>query len=289
MQAKEIVLKVTYGNMSGIHWINDSCHQGLPILALHGWLDNASSFVPIAQNLIQAAPEMVAVDLAGHGFSDHRELGSHYHFVDYVFDVIECANQLGWKRFVLLGHSMGAGIACLIAAAAPALINQLILIDGIGPISSHTDIVTDQLAKSVRLHQRIAPRLKQMTYPDWNTLIERRASVGNINRKAAELLVKRNAEQGDGKIIWLADRRLNLLSPIYMAEEQVMSFLSRIDAATLLIKAQQGLLSQRATSVSRIDAVSQLDIVELPGGHHLHMETPGLVAATIMRFLESAS
>ncbi|MEE9423534.1 MAG: alpha/beta hydrolase [Methylococcales bacterium] len=289
MQEKEIVLKVTYGNMSGIHWINDSCHQGLPILALHGWLDNANSFVPIAQNLIHAVPEIVAVDLAGHGHSDHREQGSHYHFVDYVFDVMECVELLGWKRFVLLGHSMGAGIACLIAAAAPALINQIILIDGIGPISSRADAVTDQLAKSMRLHQRIAPRLKQMIYPDWNTLIERRASVGKINRKTAEILVKRNAKQGDGQILWLADRRLNLLSPMYMAEEQVMSFLSRIDAATLLIKAEQGLLSQRATSVSRIDAISKLDVVELPGGHHVHMENPGLVAAPLIRFLQSAS
>ncbi len=289
MQEKEIVLKVTYGKMSGIHWINDSCHQGLPILALHGWLDNANSFVPIVQKLIHAVPEIVAVDLAGHGHSDHREQGSHYHFVDYVFDVIECVEQLGWKRFVLLGHSMGAGIASLIAAVAPSLVNQLILIDGIGSISSHADAVTDQLTKSIRLYQRIAPRLKQMTYPDWNTLIERRASVGKINRKTAELLVKRNAKQGDEKIIWLADRRLNLLSPMYMAEEQVLSFLSRIEAATLLIKAEQGLLNQRSTSARRIAAVSKLDVVELPGGHHLHMENPGLVAVPLIRFLQSTN
>ncbi len=286
---QEIELKVAYGKMSGIHWIHDSCQQGLPILALHGWLDNANSFLPIAGCLIQAAPEIVAIDLAGHGHSDHRDQGSRYHFVDYVYDVIECVDQLGWKRFVLLGHSMGAGIASLIAAAAPALVSRLILIDGIGPISSHTDAVTGQLAKSIRLHQRIAPRLKQMTYPDWNTLIERRASVGNIKRKAAELLVKRNAEQGDEEIIWLADRRLNLLSPIYMAEAQVLSILSRIDASTLLIKAEQGLLNQRSTSASRIDAIRKLKLVELPGGHHLHMENPGLVATQLIRFLQSES
>ena len=289
MQKNEIVLKASYGKMSGIHWINNSSHQGLPILALHGWLDNANSFVPIAHNLIHAASEMVAVDLAGHGRSEHRPPGSHYHFVDYVFDVLECVAQLGWKRFVLVGHSMGAGIASLIAAVAPKLISQLILMDGIGPISSHSDVVTDQLAKSIRLHQRIGQQVKLKSYPDWDSLIERRVSVGNISRNAAELLVKRNAKQGDEEIIWLADRRLNLPSPIYMAEQQVLSFLLSIEAATLLIKAKQGLLNQHSTSAQRIAAINHLNLVELAGGHHLHMENPGLVSARIISFLQSAS
>ncbi len=287
MQENEAVLQLTYGRMAGIHWVNDSCDQGLPILALHGWLDNAMSFAPIVQSLIQVAPEVMAVDLPGHGHSDHREQGNHYHFVDYVFDVLEYIEQLGWNRIVLIGHSMGAGIASLIAAVAPDLVSQLIFLDGIGPISSRAGVVTDQLEKSIRLYRRMTPCVKQMTYPDWNALIERRAKIGNINRNAAELLVKRNASQGEREIIWLADRRLNLISPIYMAEQQVLSFLSRIEAPTLLVKAKQGLLTQRTTTQERIAAVSKLEVVVLSGGHHLHMENPEPVAATIIRFLHS--
>ncbi|MEE9345165.1 MAG: alpha/beta hydrolase [Methylococcales bacterium] len=287
MQENEKVLQLTYGKMAGIHWVNDACNQGMPMLALHGWLDNAMSFSPIAHSLIQVTPDFMAVDLPGHGRSDHREQGNHYHFVDYVFDVLECVAQLGWNRFVLIGHSMGAGIASLIAAVAPELVSHLILIDGIGPLSSHAGGVTDQLEKSIRSYQRMTPRLKQMTYPNWDALIKRRAKIGNINHKAAELLVKRNAKQDDGEIIWLADRRLNCLSPIYMAEQQVLSFLSRIEATTLLVKAKQGLLNQRATTLERITAVSKLEVVELSGGHHLHMENPEQVAAQVIRFLHS--
>ncbi len=289
MQGNETVLQLTYGKMAGIHWVNDTCNQGLPMLALHGWLDNAMSFAPIAKDLMQVTPELMAIDLPGHGHSDHREQGNHYHFVDYVFDVLECVAQLGWKRCVLIGHSMGAGIASLVAAVAPELVSHLILIDGIGPLSSHAGVVTDQLEKSIRLYQRMTPRLKQMTYPNWNVLIERRAKIGNINHKAAELLVKRNARQDDGKIIWLADRRLNYLSPIYMAEQQVLSFLSRIEATALLVKAKQGLLNQRTTTLERMTAVSKMEVVELSGGHHLHMENPEQVAAPIIRFLHSGS
>ncbi|EXJ09220.1 alpha/beta fold hydrolase [Nitrincola nitratireducens] len=41
-----------------------------PVLALHGWLDNAASFRALARHLPQV--NLIAVDLAGHGFSEHR-------------------------------------------------------------------------------------------------------------------------------------------------------------------------------------------------------------------------
>ncbi len=289
MQQGNITLNVPYGEMAAIRWVNHYCDQKLPILALHGWLDNANSFVPLAPGLAQVASEIVAVDLAGHGHSDHRGPGNYYHFVDYVFDVIACANTLGWDQFILIGHSMGAGIASLIAAVAPERISKLILLDGIGPMSSKTDAVTEQLAKSIRLHQRIEPRLKQLNYPDWNTLIKRRAAVGNISLNTAELLVKRNAKQHEERIIWQADRRLNLISPIYMAESQVLSFLSQIESETLLINAEQGLLCQRSNTTQRISAVNKLKFVELAGGHHMHMESPEQVAKQLIQFITSTS
>jgi pimeloyl-ACP methyl ester carboxylesterase len=281
MQQNELKLDLCYGSISAIHWVNESADHRIPILALHGWLDNASSFVPLAAHLMPLTTEIVAVDLPGHGHSDHREPGSRYHFVDYVFDVIECADQLGWDRFVLLGHSMGAGIASLIAATVPERVSQLILIDGLGPRSARVDASTIQLKKSIRMHQRIASRLNQSNYPDWDSLIEIRAAAGNINKNAAELLVRRNAKQSDGKIVWLADNRLKLISPIYMAEQQVLCFLSSIKAPTLLIRAQQGLLNQLSNTAQRLAAIKGLQLVDIKGGHHVHMENPKLVATYI--------
>ena len=49
---------------------------GLPVLALHGWLDNAASFVPLAAQL----PELdwALADLPGHGLSDHLPADAAY-------------------------------------------------------------------------------------------------------------------------------------------------------------------------------------------------------------------
>lgn len=41
--------------------------DGIPVIALHGWLDNANSFARLAPRL--KGLRIVALDLAGHGYS----------------------------------------------------------------------------------------------------------------------------------------------------------------------------------------------------------------------------
>ena len=56
--------------------------DGLPVIALHGWLDNANSFARLAPKL--AGLRIVALDLAGHGHSGHRPAGAGYAPVSYT-------------------------------------------------------------------------------------------------------------------------------------------------------------------------------------------------------------
>ena len=50
--------------------------DGVPVIALHGWLDNANSFARLAPKL--TGLRIVALDLAGHGHSAHRPPGASY-------------------------------------------------------------------------------------------------------------------------------------------------------------------------------------------------------------------
>ena len=107
--------------------------DGPKLLCLHGWLDNAASFQPLAPHL--AAFDWVALDLPGHGGSAHRPPGCDYAFADWLHDVLDALDSLGWHQADLLGHSMGGAIASFVAAAAPSRVRRLALVEALGPVA----------------------------------------------------------------------------------------------------------------------------------------------------------
>ena len=110
----------------GLRYQSGSMHK---ILCLHGWLDNANSFTPIMPLLADC--DIVAIDLPGHGHSDHFE--GAYSIANNAHYVLQAASQLGWENFHLIGHSLGGCIAPYCAVANPPAITSLTLIDAAGP------------------------------------------------------------------------------------------------------------------------------------------------------------
>ncbi len=128
--------------------------DGQPVIALHGWLDNANSFARLAPRL--TGLRIVALDLAGHGHSGHRPAGSSYALADYVFDVLQVAEQLGWQRFALLGHSLGAIISVLLAGSLPERVTRLALIDGLIPLTGDADSAAERMGAALQAQLRLA-------------------------------------------------------------------------------------------------------------------------------------
>src|SRR5512137_909861 len=102
----EATFEVFGRTIAGLQWGNPA---GEPTFALHGWLDNANTFNRLAPRLPEL--NLIALDFAGHGRSSHYPQGAHYHGLFDIQDVLAVADQLGWQRFNLIGHSMGAGIS----------------------------------------------------------------------------------------------------------------------------------------------------------------------------------
>ncbi|MGD9009711.1 MAG: alpha/beta hydrolase [Desulfobacteraceae bacterium] len=257
--------------------------NGLPVLALHGWLDNANTFDRLAPLLPDL--QLVCLDLPGHGMSDHRPAGMRYHYTDYVDEVIAVADSLAWERFVLLGHSMGAGIGCFTASAFPDRIARLILIEGLGAVTGDLGEVPKALRRSIEA-MKFHPHKKEAAVHDLSVLVRARAAAGNIRRSSAEILVRRAVERrGDG-FTWQSDRRLIRPFPQYFSNEIMLAFLHGISAPVLLITAEEGTLRKRIYFRSRCDAIKDLRMVTLPGHHHLHLDDPAPVAAAVSRFLD---
>lgn len=277
---KEIEIKTRHFRYAARKWGKDS---GVPTLALHGWLDNAASFDFLAPLLPEL--QVVALDFPGHGYSGHRPLGMRYHYLDYIADVMQVADALKWERMYLMGHSLGAGIASVLSGSFPERVEKLILIEGIGPMTRDPENSPQYLAKSVnqmnRIEQSIPPLYKTM-----EEMIDARSKAGDMSRASVEVLVKRGSVTLEEGITWRSDPRLRIVSPSYLTEDQVSAYLKAIQADTLLITAEQGLLRDTSMLEARTGHVTGIQHRVLPGGHHLHLDAPQDVADTINAFLD---
>lgn len=258
--------------------------DGLPVLALHGWLDNASSFDRLAPCLPDL--HLVALDLAGHGLSDHRPPGVKYHYVDYIDDVLAVADALDWERFALLGHSLGAGLASVLAGSFPERVTHLMLIEGIGPMSREAERSGEYLSKSVREMQQFGNK-RLPVYPGIDAAVAARTRVGDMAPASVEILVRRNLAAVNGGVQWRSDPRLKLASPLYMSEKQVHGFLRGIRVPVLLIRGEDGLLRHLGRLEDRKACIAEIQEVLLAGGHHLHLDDPEPVARVISAYLSN--
>ena len=255
--------------------------DGLPVIALHGWLDNANSFARLAPKL--SGLRIVAVDFAGHGHSDHRPRGAGYALADYAFDVLCVAEQLGWKQFALLGHSLGAIVSVIIAGSFPERVTRLALIDGI-VLRSGPDIdAAENMSKALEAQLAHGHKRKSV-HPTLDRAIEARMKgMVAVSREAAELLAQRGLMPVPGGYSWRSDSRLTLPSPLRLTDAQAMSFVRRVTCPTMLVVAEEGMLVSHPELLDRLP----FTLERLAGGHHLHLNDEAgatLVADCFNRF-----
>jgi pimeloyl-ACP methyl ester carboxylesterase len=277
---RDFALDIPLGPIHGLR-------TGIPgaprVLALHGWLDNAASFVPLAPLL--TGIELVAPDLPGHGRSVHLPRGTDYSFAGALHHVLDIADALGWERFALLGHSMGAGIASLVAAGCPQRIERMVAIEALGALPEAADATVGRLRDAVAA-TRALPGKRLRVFPGLDPAIRARMQANALSEPVARLLVERGTVPVEGGHAWSSDPRLTLPTMVRMTDAQVDALVRGIECPTRVIYASppQPYLPEPERS-RRARLLPRGDLVVVPGGHHLHMEDPAAVAAAIGGFL----
>ncbi|WP_421292996.1 alpha/beta fold hydrolase [Aeromonas taiwanensis] len=258
----------------------DNGRHGQPLLvALHGWLDNGASFLPLAPHL--EAFHLVCLDLPGHGHSDHKH--TPYVFVDWLDDLHQIVQAAGWTRFTLLGHSLGALIASAYAGVFPEQVERLILMEGLGPLSQPDEEVPGQLRRAILNRSRTRERAAS-GFASLEEAVAARCKVADISAAAARLICERQLEERAGRWYWRSDPRLRDLSPLRMSEGQAQALIRAIACPVLFIRGEEGfpwLLDQWR---QRAGAFAQIEMVQVAGNHHFHMENSSETAVYIEKF-----
>jgi pimeloyl-ACP methyl ester carboxylesterase len=106
--------------------VGDGPHK---VLALHGWFGDKHAFGSIVPYLDTERFTYAFIDYRGYG--DAKATTGAFTIDEIADDTLALANELGWGRFSLVGHSMGGKAIQRVLADAPARVTALV---GIAPV-----------------------------------------------------------------------------------------------------------------------------------------------------------
>src|SRR5690606_36348133 len=244
------------------------------VLALHGWLDNAASFLPLQEHL--PGIELAALDMPGHGASAHLPPAAEYTVSNTARAVFAAADALGWECFVLLCHSLGGAVASVMPAAMPARIQRLAVIESLGALTEEEGESGHRLQEAFTANA--APQRPLRRFRDPAVALKARVAAGGIEEAAARLLVDRGIApvrggEGPPGFSWRSDPRLTRPTAVRMTEGQVHGILAAIECPVRVVYANpaQPYFPEEQRQ-ARYACLRDASLVTLERGHHLHME-----------------
>lgn len=254
--------------LSGLAW---GPVDGVPVLALHGWMDHAESFAELAPRLTGC--RVVSVDLSGQGLSGHRAAHATYNIWDDLPQIDGLLDQLGWEACILLGHSRGANIAALFAAALPERVLALVSLDALVPEPTEKDF--PETMRAFLLDSRKQKARPPRVFESPADYAARRQGQGN-SPKVSEALAPRALERIEGGYRMRGDARLFASSAVKLTQADIEAVMRAIRCPVLNIWAEDGIMVRREKLAALGDLGAELiadyEVLRIPGDHHFHMD-----------------
>lgn len=262
--------------------------QAETVVLLHGYLDHALAFAPVAEVLARRF-RVIAPDHRGHGESGHLGEGGYYHFPDYVLDLAKLFEVLGLERAHLCGHSMGASIACYFAGTYPEKVRSLSLLDGIGPTAPPHERGPATMRRWINDVRLMSQRedTPMTSFEDVADRLSRMSPRASPDRLLA--LARTAAEEGLDGLRWKFDPLHRTTAPVPFDAARFGVFLSAIACPTLLVWGENTPLKPTDVEVRKRLIADLHERVLTGAAHNLHHERPAELAAMLWEFLGAQS
>ena len=254
---------------------------GGSVLCLHGILEQAAVWAPVASHLVRRGFHVFAPDLRGHGRSDHAPASLSYQMVDLLADLEQLAPHIGGGRFTLVGHSMGAALAAIYAAIRPKRVDSLVLLE----LPAPDETAADGRESAELISRQVECLLAPPPHPvlaDASAAAERlRQAQPAMSPDLARRLAERVTEACEGGVRWRWDPLLRTRGGLEFGYTPYREILRRISCpVTLAYGAKSGFLRSSGARLIE-EALPGAHRVEFDCGHHLPLEAPDAVAAVI--------
>jgi pimeloyl-ACP methyl ester carboxylesterase len=167
--------------------VEDVGEDGMPVVFVHSYAGSSKHWSDALDHL-RSTSRAITFDLRGHGASANPPDDDYS--VDSLADDIEAVvDSLDLKRFVLVGHSLGAAAAITFAAMSPGRVAGLILVSTPGrlPAEAAKQVmasITDDYETMMAEHWR---RLLEGARPATRTQLD--SEVGSVPKDASIRLI----------------------------------------------------------------------------------------------------
>jgi len=241
------------------------------VLLLHGGSLDATDWQEVAPALAATGRRVTAPDLRGSGESDW-DPEARYGVEQALTDLDELTEALGVETFDLVGHSIGAVTACVLAARSPDRVRRCVMEDG-GPADRTRPpslespiIVFDSQEHALAALADWLPR----GVPDW-------------------VPASRFRKLDDGRLTWRSDIAGRVRWSAEGGEPLIMGLWPSVEAMrcpTLVVRGAESPLF-KAEYAEQMTAVNpMIRLVTIPdAGHLVHCEQPAAFLDAVVPFL----
>lgn len=235
----------------------DAGGSGRPLIALHAHWMEGKTWAPLAEALAPAW-RVIAPDQRGHGDSDHA---LSYSRGDYLGDLDALISKLGLRDMVLLGNSLGGVNAYQYAARHPV---RGLIVEDIGAVlNDNQDFVLawkGTFPTQAALEEKIGPRLA----PYLRESMRETAGGWTLAFSPDDMVKSQTALNGEHWRDWTASR-----------------------CPALLVRGADSRLTEHHHFEEMVRRRPNTELVELPGGHTVHVDAPGPFTEAVRAFLKT--
>lgn len=248
--------------------LRDFGGPGAPVLLTHGMAAHTHWWDPVVphwKDVLHAA----ALDFRGHGDSDWLLKDEPYVSQRWVEDIETAREAMGWERFTLVGHSMGARIALDYAEVHGARLRGVCAID----------FLPEFYESRSRRHEKTRTRT-QPVYAAEDVMLEKfRLQPPGTLLDAAGLreLGRHGVRRGPEGWTWKFDWR-----SFTFPYGPVWPQLPRIGAEALIVRGEHSTVMPREAMARVVAELPRARGLEIPGAHHhVPLDTPKALADAV--------
>lgn len=294
-QVEEVRIQFSWGDIAGKWWGNQNVR---PILALHGWQDNAGTFDSLAP-LLPKHIGILALDLPGHGLSSRIPDGMFYSTIDALLLINLIKKEYNWDKVSLMGHSMSAVLGFIYCSMYPDGVDMMIGLDSLKPHVWKPNSLIPRLRRGLDnfmiANERNETKAEPPSY-NYEELVERlhKGTNGSLSKSACDLLLKRaitKSSKFPDKFFFHRDTRLKTFNFTSFSREQILEMVECITSTPYLFinatkspyfEEEKFYLEAKAAMLKRNP---KMECHDVEGTHHIHLSEPEKISGIVAEFI----